>query len=425
MPDLDKLWPEEPRLDGAEVLAEIQAFIDRFCAFPDNHALTAVTLWAAHTHMVEHFHTTPRLAFLSPEPASGKTRALEILDLLVTDPMFSLNASPAAIFRTLADRQITLLFDEVDAIWSKRGRDDNHEDLRALLNAGYKRGTSIPRCVGPKHEIVQFSVHCAVALAGLGDLPDTIMSRAIIIRMRRRRPDEHVEPFRTRSHEPEGHQLRERLAIWSDTVGAEAGKAWPEMPAGIVDRPEEVWEPLIAVADAAGGDWPARAREACIELCKVAEDRQASLGIRLLSDLRIIFGDRDVMHTATIIERLVDADELEADAPWSDLRGKPLAVRGLASMLKPYGVHVMKVWADGRSLQGYRREHLHDAWSRYLPPVSVEVEGVEGVEGISSNADKNLPDLPDLPETRTTEGAKEYRIRASDDGEEITAEVVL
>ena len=84
MPDLNELWPKEPRLDGAEVLDEIQVFIDRFCAFPDDNALTAVTLWAAHTHMVEYFHTTPRLAFLSPEPASGKTRALEVLDLLVT-----------------------------------------------------------------------------------------------------------------------------------------------------------------------------------------------------------------------------------------------------------------------------------------------------------------------------------------------------
>jgi len=119
MPDLAKLWPDE-RLDGAEILDDVRGFIKRFCAFPDDHALAAVTLWAAHSHMVEHFHTTPRLAFLSPEPASGKSRALEVLELLVTSPMFSLNASPAAIFRTLAEHQITLLFDEVDAIWTKQ-----------------------------------------------------------------------------------------------------------------------------------------------------------------------------------------------------------------------------------------------------------------------------------------------------------------
>lgn len=419
---------------GAVVLAETRAFIRRFCAFPDEHALVAVTLWSAHSHMVEHFHTTPRLALLSPEPASGKTRVLEVLDLLVSEPMLSISASPAAIFRTLSDRQVTLLFDEVDAIWSRRGKDDNHEDLRALLNAGYKRGASIPRCVGPKHDIVHFAVHCAVALAGLGEMPDTVMSRSVIIRMRRRRPDEQVEQFRTRMHEPEGHVLRDRLSAWAGKVGHTAGADWPELPDGVVDRPAEVWEPLIAVADVAGGDWPARARAACVELCKVAEDRRVSLGIRLLSDLQIMFDDNDAMHTETILERLHNGDGLDDDAPWGDLRGKPLSVRGLASMLKPYGVHSMKVKVHGKALQGYRREHLYDAWQRYLSPVPAEVEPMEPAEqmqsgrgfpaGSAGSGTKNdvepvepaqavdnagqVPKVPQVPETRTPERGKEY-----------------
>lgn len=179
---------------SAELLDDVRSFIRRFCVLPDDHVLVAVTLWSAHTHMVEHFHTTPRLAVLSPEVGSGKTRLLEVLDLLVPESLFTLNASPAAVFRTLAVKQITLLFDEVDAIFTKRGQDDNHEDLRALLNAGYKRGATVPRCVGPRHDVVSFPVYCAAALAGLGDLPDTIMSRSIIIRMRRRAAHEPVEP---------------------------------------------------------------------------------------------------------------------------------------------------------------------------------------------------------------------------------------
>ena len=142
---------------GHELLDDIRGFIARFCVFPDENCLTAVTLWAIHTHMIEHFYTTPRLALLSPDPGSGKTRVLEVLDMLVPQSMFSLNASPAAIFRCLDQEQITLLFDEVDAIWRGRGRDDNHEDLRSLLNAGYKRGATIPRCVGPKHEVKKFN----------------------------------------------------------------------------------------------------------------------------------------------------------------------------------------------------------------------------------------------------------------------------
>ena len=390
---------------GAELLDETRDFIARFCAFPDSHCLTAVALWAAHTHMVKDFHTTPRLALLSPEAASGKTRVLDVLEVLVPHPMLSLSASPAAVFRTLADRQVTLLFDEVDAVWSKRGKDDNHEDLRALLNAGYKRGATIPRCVGPKHDVQHFRVFGSVALAGLGSLPDTIMSRSIIIRMRRRAPGEFVEPFRTRSQEPEGHLIRDRLAVWAESVGPKVGQAWPEMPDGIVDRPAEVWEPLVALADAAGGHWPDLARTACVELCKVAQDRRASLGVRLLSDLRIIFGKSDAMHSDTIIRMLVDGDALEADAPWSDLRGKPLTVRGLARMLSDYGIHSKKVRIGSSVLMGYLREHLHDAWMRYLPPVPAEPEHPEHPEHKGLNGANRVPVVPDVPDARTPESA--------------------
>ena len=186
--------------------------------------------------MVEYFHTTPRLAMLSPEPESGKTRVLEILDLLTPRSMLIFSPSVAAIFRKLAQEQVTLLFDEVDTVFTNRGKDDQNEDLRALLNAGYRRGASIPRCVGPRHDVENFKVFAAVALAGIGDLPDTITTRSIVIRMRRRSASEHVEPYRVRSNEPEGHALRDQLALWAKSVGPAVGNAWPELPQGVVDR---------------------------------------------------------------------------------------------------------------------------------------------------------------------------------------------
>jgi hypothetical protein len=382
--------------DGAAVLSHAEAFIRRFCSFPDEHALVAVTLWAAHAHMVEYFHTTPRLALLSPEAGSGKTRVLEVLDLLVPRPMFCLSASAAAIFRTLANEQVTLLFDEVDTIFAKRGKEDSNEDLRGLLNAGYKRGATIPRCVGPKHEVQYFAVFAATALASLGDLPDTVMSRSVIIRMRRRAPRERVEPFRLREHEAPGHAIRGRLAEWAYQVGPKAGLAWPPLPEGVVDRPAEVWEPLIAVADAAGGGWPERARSACMALVKVAQDRKLTLGIHLLGDLRTIFGEADTLPTAVILERLAKGGELglDADAPWADLHGKPLNERGLASMLRKYEIHPVKVKAHGKALQGYRRESLHDAWQRYLPPILQQAEPAEPVAPMTGQ----VPEVPEVPD---------------------------
>jgi hypothetical protein len=170
--------------DGAALLDAVHAFVGRFVSFPTAHAHVAFTLWAAHAHSVNTFSTTPRLALLSPEPESGKTRGLEVLNLLAPNPLLSLDVSPAAMFRLIEKEQPTILLDEVDNVFPKRGKDDDHADLRALLNSGYRKGATVPRCHGQGHDVRRFPVFAAVAFAGLGDLPETFMTRCIVIRMR-------------------------------------------------------------------------------------------------------------------------------------------------------------------------------------------------------------------------------------------------
>jgi hypothetical protein len=364
--------------DGAAALDEVRAFVGRFCALPTEHAYTATTLWAAHAHVLDAFDSTPRLAFLSPEPGSGKTRALEILTLLVPWPMHAVNATPAALFRSVADpaSRRTILFDEIDTIFGPKAKE--HEELRGLLNAGHRRSGVAYRCVGQgTHQTVaEFPAYAAVALAGLGQLPDTILTRSVVIRMRRRGPGEHIEPYRARLHEPEGEKLCGLLADWTTTLAERLTGYWPDMPPGVTDRPADVWEPLLAIADAAGGPWPARARDACAYLVRDNSDRGISLGIRLLADLHIIFGAHRTMTSEDILNRLHALDA----APWADLKGQPLDTRGLARLLAPYDITPAKVKVGGRALQGYRAEHLTDAWTRYLPPPTTEPEPAEPPE---------------------------------------------
>jgi Protein of unknown function (DUF3631) len=217
--------------------------------------------------------------------------------------------------------------------------------------------------------IERFPVYAPAALAGIaGRMPATITTRAITIHMRRRRNDETVEGFRERRVEAESGPIRESLATWIESIAEEIGAAMPTMPDGVTDRSAEIWEPLLAVADAAGGDWPDKARKACVHFVMSANATPTSPGIRLLADIRTIFQQRECtkLSTVEILAVLHDMDE----APWGDLYGKPLNARGLATELGVYGVKVTAFKNNGATVKGYTINGINglaDAWARYLP----------------------------------------------------------
>src|SRR5207248_3226944 len=114
------------------------------------------------------------------------------------------------------------------------------------------------------------------------------------------------EPFHERQVAREAKPIREGLATWIDSVGAPLGEATPQMPEGVTDRPAEIWEPLLAIADTAGGHWPDTARAACRHFVLSTGPQLTSLGVLLLADLRHVFTVHGVdrMATAEILTAL-------------------------------------------------------------------------------------------------------------------------
>lgn len=363
--DIDEVAPWKSALFGAGILADIESYLRRFIAYPSDHACVAHVLWIAHAHRMDLWESTPRLAFLSPEPGSGKSRALEVTEPLVPLPVHAVNTTPAYLFRKVADPAglPTLLYDEIDTVFGPKAKDN--EDVRGMLNAGHRKGAKAGRCVvrGATVMTEELDAYCAVALAGLNDLPDTLMSRSVIVRMRRRAPQETVEPFRYRLNAPEGKEIGWRLAGWAGSIELR----WPEMPDQITDRNADCWEPLLAVADAAGGAWPERARVAAVALVADSMAAPPSLGVRLLADLRTVFGESAHMPTEEVLAALMALEE----SPWGDIRGKELDARALSRRLSPYGVTSRTIRVGDRTPKGYSAADLADAWSRYLPSVAV------------------------------------------------------
>src|SRR4029079_15830588 len=116
------------------------------------------------------------------------------------------------------------------------------------------------------------------------------------------------------------------------------------------------WEPLIAIADEAGSDWPKRARAAAVFLAGRAKDEALTKGVELLEHIRDAFGDEEKIWTTILLERLIARDE----SPWKDVRGKPLDDRGLASRLKEYGIKSRDVWIAGKTKKGYHASDFND-----------------------------------------------------------------
>jgi hypothetical protein len=260
-----------PEPVGAQLLDDIEEFLARFVVYPSEHERRAHTLWIAHTWLMECWESTPRIAFLSPEPGSGKSRALEVTEPLVPRPVHAVNTTSAYLFRKVSDPDgaPTILYDEIDTLFGPK--DKEHEDIRGMLNAGHRKAAIAGRCVvrGKIVETEELPAYCAVALAGLDDLPDTIMTRSVVVRMRRRAAAEPVQPWRQRINAPEADKLRDRLIDWSNQVRDIAADAWPDMPAGIEDRAADVWEALLAVADLAGGHWPKSARVTAVTVNRI------------------------------------------------------------------------------------------------------------------------------------------------------------
>jgi hypothetical protein len=361
--------PSEP-IDGAELLDEIATFIRRYVVVTGTQA-QALALWVVHTHAISAFDATPYLNVFSPEKQSGKTRLLEVLELIVANPWKTGRISAAALVRSLGD-EVTLLLDESDAAFG--GEKEYSEALRGALNEGFYRGGCHTLCSGQGANIkaAKVPVFGPKAIAGIGrKLPDTVRDRAIPIELQRKTKDECAEKFRRLKVRPLADPLRQRIARWVSSVLATLRKAEPNQPQGLSDRAEDVWEPLFAIADCAGDEWPGRARNAAIALSANSVEEDGSLGVRLLVDCREAFNkdDAERLHAKDLLERLCAFPE----SPWATWhRGNPMTLRALAKMLAEYRIRSKQLKIGGVNLNGYERTRFEDTWKRYAPaPCSI------------------------------------------------------
>lgn len=347
-------WPEP--VNGAEVLGALTNAVSRHIALSPV-ASNAIALWIMHAHAHDTASISPLLGITSPAPECGKTTLLSLLGALVPRPLEASSITAPALFRAIEKWRPTLLIDEADSFLGDK------DELRGVLNSGHNRATAqVIRTVGDDHEPCAFTTWAPKAVALIGKLPATLASRSIHIEMKRMAPGERVEPLRS-DRLGEFEPLKRKAWRWAQDNATTLQRADIETPAALRGRAADNWRHLVAVADAAGGEWPERARRAAETLSATGLKRTAAE--LLLQDVRAIFLARRVDRLPS--SELAAALAAMEDRPWPEWKvGKPITPRQVARLLAGFGIAPKAIRMTAGIAKGYYCAQFKDAFERYL-----------------------------------------------------------
>jgi putative DNA primase/helicase len=379
----DEIEPWDELVDGAQLLTEIATAIESYVVM-GAHQRDAAALWVVFAHAQDFFVYAPLLIVLSPIRRCGKTKLQEMLARLSPRPQSMSGITAAALARLVEKDRPTVFIDEFDAI--ANGNRELSESLRGQLNSSFNKSSahilkSVPLPGG--WEVRRFSTWAPTCVAGIGQVPNTVADRSVIIRLTRKLGMQSVKRLSARDG-GELHLLARKIARFVADNERRLRRDEPDVPNELNDRARDAWEPLITIADIAGGEWPERARKAATTLAGINEIEAAEGDVRqtLLSDIRAIFarefpkvhpdheeGYGPRLATKRLLEKLHGLEERNWNA-WGRAR-KPMTDVALAGLLKGYEIRSGTVrLEDGSTPKGYYSRSFEEAFERYLPPTS-------------------------------------------------------
>jgi putative DNA primase/helicase len=391
----ESLAPDAPipcvhPVNGLRLVDDLRVYVERFVVV-ERHASIAIVLWIIFTYLLEVAEHSPRLAILGPSKRCGKTTLLGLLGMLAYRVVSASNISPSAVFRVIGTTLMSLFVDEADSFTR------DNEELRGLLNSGHSRATAyVIRSikVNDDWQPKRFSTWSAIAMAAIGQLPDTWMDRSIVVSMKRKATRQAVERLWTRNkvaHE-QAAVLRSQIARWVADHRAELIAAEPEIPEVLDDRAVNNWYLLLGIADMVGGDWPKASREAAVSLSASRSD-SGSYGEILIGDIHDIFDaeNADCLTSAKLCEALAKMES----RPWAEYgkARRPISPTQLARLLKPFDVAPGTIRIGADTAKGYHFKAFVDAFARYYTPVSPvtpsQVNGESGFNDFSAVTTEN------------------------------------
>ena len=352
-------WQARP-IRGALLVSLVeQYFLDYIVLSPGLPLVLSV--WVVGSYLFDVFDSFPYLSVTSPTKRCGKTRLGELIELLCSRPQLTVNLSEAALFRLIERDRPTLIIDEAETLSNPTS--ERSQNLRSVLQAGFRKGAVVPRCVGKDHDVKDFSVFCPKVIIAIGALPDTLRDRSVLVLMRRRRQSEQVRRFRRRLVTDMLEGTSNLIKVWCEKHRSTVEEKYSGLDLGFLqDREADVWEPLFSILSVADPKRLGEMQEVALRLSKEknALDVDDSLGLRLLTDIRRIFAKAKLRSLSTA-DLMKDLQALPENS-WEDVT--PVKI---SRILRPFGIAPRQVWTEaGRNLRGYDLEDFKQAFERYL-----------------------------------------------------------
>ncbi len=355
-------WRAKPPR-GTWVVRLLESLFLDYLVLPDGVPFVAA-LWSIGTYIFKSFDAFPYLTVTSPVKRCGKTRLAEVLELLCSHPLMSVSITEAALFRSIeSDQPPTVIIDEAEALRNRQS--ERSQYLLAILHAGFKKGAYVMRCVGRENEVKRFSVYCPKAVLAIGNLPDTLMDRSVVIRMRRHLRSERIARFRRRSAAQQASGIVGAAAAWAENNRDRIYQSYLTQKLDFLrDREADIWEPLFAIVSVAVPERLEELKRIALRLSaeKAALDVDESQGLRLLADIKVIF--RKTKRTTIRTSDLLLALRNKLDTQW----GEDLTPISLSRMLRPFGISSRQLWIDDSNKRGFSVQDFEPVFERYLPP---------------------------------------------------------
>jgi putative DNA primase/helicase len=354
IPDAPLLWPNA--VNGPSLMARLVAQLAKHIVMTADD-FSALALWVFFTHTVDVARVAPILAIRSPIKRCGKTSAMTLLNGLVAKPYPLSNTTTAVLYRLVDEAHPTLLLDEADTYLG-----DSAKAMVGILNSGHTR-TNAHVARMEQGKVRRFSTFCPKAIAGIGNMPSTILDRSIVIRLRRKLPNEPISKYVPAAND-EIVALRAQIARWAQDHRENIAHAQPTSASLDNDRHEDNWEPLFAIAECLGDGWVEKAHQAARAL-SITHDEIKCSGEELLRDIKKVFEAEGTSKLATIklIERLCS----DSEGPWSSFANmKPITPRDVSNLLADFDIVSKNLRFSDTVVKGYELAQFEDAFARYV-----------------------------------------------------------